>query len=223
MTKIKEHFSSIAPHYDKVNGLLSLGLHKKWNQALIDKIQGEHLLDLCAGTGEISFGYLRKNPRAHAVLLDFCPEMLAIAQKKGASFKERFKILCGDAQEIPFPEASFDVVTIAYGIRNIPDPHRCFKEVFRVLRPGGMFAILELTRPENPLMRYGHRLYLKTMVPWIGKKVTKNEEAYCHLSTSIESFLARDAIKALYKETGFKFSLEQRKLMGICTLWLAFR
>ncbi len=221
MNEIKEHFSSIAPHYDRVNGLLSLGLHKKWNQALIDSIQGEYLLDLCAGTGEIAFGYLHKNPSAHATLLDFCQEMLSIAQKKGESFQERFQTICGDAQQIPLPDSSVDAVSIAYGIRNIPDPERCFQEVYRVLRPGGAFAILELTRPRNPFVRYSHNIYLKTLVPWVGKKVTKNKGAYCHLSNSIQSFLSREKIRALYRKTGFDTPLEQLKLSGICTLWSA--
>lgn len=186
---IQAMFASIAESYDRANATFSFGLHKKWNQQLIQSVGEAHtLLDLCAGTGEIGFGYLAKHPKAEAILLDFCPEMLAIAKSKGAPFEGRYSLIEGDAQALPFEKNSVDAVTISYGIRNVKEPLKCFNEVARVLRPGGRFAILELTRPTSSLFRLSHRLYLKAFLPLLGKLVAKNIEAYRYLAKSVSNF-----------------------------------
>ncbi|NGX54766.1 MAG: Demethylmenaquinone methyltransferase [Chlamydiae bacterium] len=221
MSDTKTLFGTIAPQYDRANAILSFGLHQRWNRALINQMQGEHILDLCAGTGEIAFGYLKKYPQAKVTLLDFSPEMLEIAQKKGVELKERFEVICGDAQEIPLPDSSIDGVTIAYGIRNVQNPEKCFAEVRRVLRPGGLFGILELTRPSNPLLRIGHWAYLHTLLPILGKCIAHNHDAYRYLSQSIGSFLAPSELMEKLKKNDFE-KIEKRPLTGgIATLLLA--
>ncbi len=221
---IQSLFSHIAPHYDRANAILSLGLHGVWNQTLVNALslatQG-HMLDLCAGTGEIAFRFLKKHPEAYATLLDFCPEMLMVAEKKGMSLEGRFSTLVGDAQEIPLPDRTVDAVSIAYGIRNVQYPERCFAEVRRILKPKGMFGILELTRPSSRLLRIGHALYLKTLLPVLGKWIAKDESAYQYLSQSIGSFSSPEHLMHLLSACGFQH-VEKRPLMGgIATLLLA--
>lgn len=186
---IQALFASIAPYYDNGNTLFTFGLHKRWNLKLINALKGSHcLLDLCAGTGEIAFGFLKQNPTSEAILLDFCPEMLSVAQKKGEAFHGRFEIIQGDAQAIPLANHSVDGVSISYGIRNVKEPLNCFAEVYRVLSLGGRFGILELTRPTSSILRVGHQLYTSKCIPFLGKLTTKNKEAYTYLTQSVVSF-----------------------------------
>ena len=219
---IQAMFASIASDYDKANTTFSFGLHKRWNKKLIDALpEVDQLLDLCAGTGEIAFGYLAKHPAAQATLLDFCPEMLAVAQKKGTPFEGRFSIEVGDAQHLPCPDKSVDAVTISYGIRNVRDPGKCFQEVARVLRPGGHFAILELTRPTNPLLRLGHKLHLRLLLPLLGRLAAKNGEAYTYLSKSVEGFASPEELEDNLRDAGLTPVKRIPLMGGLTTLFLA--
>lgn len=221
---IQSLFSSIAPYYDRTNALLSFGLHERWNGVLVNALSSfspSSLLDLCAGTGEIAFNFLKINPLAQATLLDFCPEMLAVAEAKGISFKKRFSLIEGDAQAVSLPDASFDAVSIAYGIRNVQNPEQCFQETYRLLRPNGVFGILELTRPNNRFMRFGHACYLKTFLPLLGKWVAKDQQAYRYLSQSIQSFVSPLDLKKNLSTVGFSSILIKPLMSGIATLILA--
>lgn len=184
-------FGQIAPRYDLANKVLSFNLHKSWNQKLVDEVSCNNpssLLDLCAGTGEIAYLWLKRSAgNKAAILLDFCPEMLEVAKKRKPD-NHSISFLQADAQAIPLPENSVEAITIAYGIRNVENPSRCFQEAFRVLKPGGTFAILELTEPKNRLLRLGHNLYLRFLLPTLGGLLTRQPEAYRYLSTTIKTF-----------------------------------
>lgn len=211
---IQAMFASIAENYDRANTTFSLGLHKKWNRKLIKTVgKANLLLDLCAGTGEIAFGFLEKNPASQAILLDFCPEMLEIAKKKGKKFEGHYTTIEGDAQKLPFENAYVDAVTISYGIRNVQEPQKCFQEVARVLKPGGCFAILELTRPSSSFLYFSHKLYLRFFLPLLGKLAAKNIEAYRYLSQSIENFASPDEIDKWLFEAGLN-PIKKISLMG---------
>ncbi len=219
---IQAMFASIAPNYDLANARISFGLNRYWNQQLIHSIgSAKSLLDLCAGTGEIAFGYLKKNPEAEAILLDFCPEMLAVAQTKGAAFRERFEIVQGDAQAIPLSISSIDAVSIAYGIRNVKDPEKCFQEVYRVLKPGGRFGILESTRPTAPLPKLGHRCYTRFILPFLGKLTAKNMEAYKYLASSVEVFSSPSVLMHSLRTVGFQNIQSKPLSFGAATLLTA--
>lgn len=209
---VKETFSAIAADYDRMNSILSLKMHNKWNQELAALVRNSHhLLDLCAGTGEIAFHFLRDNPQSVAVLLDFCPEMLEVAKDKGASFEPRFVTQEGDAQKLPFDNEAFDAATIAYGIRNVENPLLCFQEVYRVLQSGGRFAILELTRPSG-VFCLGHKLYLG-LVPLLGKLCARKKMPYSYLKESIQKFTAPKELMEQMSEVGF-VNISCRKLLG---------
>ena len=148
-------FGKIASRYDLTNSCLSLLLHKFWNKQLVQQIKATHtLLDLCAGTGEIAFRWLKRQstPKA-AILLDFCPEMLKAAEEKVSPYLttgHHVRFVQADATDIPLSSESVDAVSIAYGIRNVVDTSLCFQEVFRVLRPQGQFLILNSPNQEIP-------------------------------------------------------------------------
>lgn len=144
--------------------------------------------------------------------------MLEVAQKKGTRFAERIDIVCADAMSLPFPAARFDAATIAYGIRNVQQPIRCFQEVFRVLKPQGVFSILELTRPSLSPLRWAHRLYTETMLPLFGKYVSKNPQAYRYLAKSVQQFISPQQMRDMLQAVGFRSMKESSFFCGTATI-----
>lgn len=228
---IQQMFSSIAERYDTGNAALSFGLYRVWNSRLIRRVlftprPPEQILDLCCGTGAITFSYLKAINRrgskpGEISLVDFSPGMIETARRKSkhqnpANASLRFFV--GDAQAIPLANHSVDAVVIAYGIRNVADPARCLNEVYRVLRPGGRLGILELTRPAHPLLRLGHNVYLRAVVPLLGRMVTSNAEAYHYLCNSVQSFVAPDVLGHTIRMAGFKHTEVQPLMGGVATL-----
>jgi len=208
---IQNLFGSIASNYDRTNGILSFQKHRKWNRALVQEITKdgfpETLVDLCAGTGAIGYEFLKRTPRQHQVyFVDFSKEMLDCARKKA----ERYNIsphtltyLQADVMDLPLLEETASCATVAYGIRNVKDPAQFAREVHRILQPGGTFAILELTRPNNRFLRLGHSLYLKTLLPLIGKIATENKDAYRYLCNSIHTFVEPEKLQKILEEAFF--------------------
>ena len=223
---IQNMFGTIAKQYDRTNAVLSFQMHRIWNRELVRRVIGtsypENILDLCCGTGEIAFQYLKnRTGSCEAFMLDFCPEMLECAKEKASKLHmERHLIhyLQADAQEIPLPSNSISCATIAYGIRNIKDPLKSANEVYRVLKTGGTFGILELTQPTNRALRMGHSLYLRYALPVIGKFLTSNQEAYSYLCSSIHSFIPPEKLAGLLQAAGFR-DIECRPMTtGIATI-----
>ncbi|NGX42035.1 MAG: Demethylmenaquinone methyltransferase [Chlamydiae bacterium] len=225
---IQEMFGNIAKQYDRANSLLSFNMHKRWNRELVkfvtENASPKKYLDLCCGTGEIAYTFLDQVAHPCEVFfLDFCPEMLECAKKK-ATQKDlgdhRLYYLQADAQKIPLPSNSIESVTIAYGIRNVQDPLKCAKEVFRVLQPKGRFGILELTKPTNFLMKLGHKMYLKALLPILGKWIASNRQAYQYLSGSIQSFISAEEMEHVLKDAGFHTTSRRPLSGGIATIIL---
>lgn len=228
---IRSMFSTIAQNYDKTNAVISLKLYRLWNRQLVNAvaqnplIQQQTLLDLCAGTGEVSFTWLQqqKNPKK-AILLDFCQEMLDVAQNKAMQMSlgdHQLDFLQADAQFIPLDDQSVDFTTIAYGIRNVKEPRLCAHEVHRVLKPGGRFGILELTEPENPLLRFAHTFYVRKVMPFVGGLLTSNGDAYRYLSNSIQLFIRPTELENILKHAGFQKTWRKPLMGGIAHILVA--
>ena len=218
---IQKMFNSIAKQYDRTNAILSFNMQKRWNRTLVEQTivpkQPEVLLDLCCGTGAIAFEYLKKTQDPLKVyMLDFSEKMLDCAKlqaKKLDIDHHNIYYLQADAQVIPLLNNSVDCATIAYGIRNIKNPSTCIQDVYRVLKPGGTFGLLELTQPNHPLLQSLHGLYLRNILPVIGKLTTSNKEAYEYLCNSIQSFMPPEKIKKQMQTSGFK-EIKQHSLLG---------
>jgi demethylmenaquinone methyltransferase/2-methoxy-6-polyprenyl-1,4-benzoquinol methylase len=210
-------FGKIAPDYDRGNAIMSCNRHHKWNQALVEKVLAEkdveELLDLCCGTGEVirHFGKLAPNLRKVSGV-DFCPQMLTVAKEKFIEAKH-VSFTEGDAQDIPLESTSVDAVTISYGIRNVKDTERCITECHRVLRPGGVLGILELTLPQNPLLAIFHKFYLRSILPSIGGLFSKDPKAYSYLAKSIQAFTPPKELGHMIEQVGFT-ELKVTPLMG---------
>lgn len=224
----KKMFSSIAKQYDRNNAILSLQMHKYWNRCLIEttlkKNAPQSYLDLCCGTGEIALNYLKYcSSPVNTYLLDFCPEMLSLARERAEKLTHPHQIsyIHADAQDIPLEKETIDGVTMAYGIRNIPHPNKCFSEVYRVLKSGGKIGILELTSPRHPILKMGHSLYLNFVVPLLGKLITSNGDAYQYLCNSIEAFIQPQELEKILIANGFKKITIKPLMGGIATIFLA--
>ncbi|MFI0435599.1 MAG: bifunctional demethylmenaquinone methyltransferase/2-methoxy-6-polyprenyl-1,4-benzoquinol methylase UbiE [Parachlamydiaceae bacterium] len=229
---IQSMFNSIANRYDFANSVLSFSLHKYWNRALIRHVRqtaSQHiLLDLCSGTGDIAFDYLKNNQSScHAYLIDFSSEMLEHAKRKekkiNVNSSHRISYIEADVQYLPLENEIAHCATMAYGIRNVQDPNLCFKEVLRVLKPGGCFGILELTRPSSPLLRLGHQFYLSTLIPFLGKWLTDNQQAYEYLFKSIQTFTPPEELQKLLIENGFHDTQRIPLIGGVATIIMGYK
>ncbi len=224
-------FDRIAKRYDLTNAILSFSLHKRWNHALVcHTLQHDRphtVLDLCSGTGDIAFDYLHTSTHpCQAYLIDFSHEMLEQAKRKSTQFPlqpHHISYLEADVQTLPLPDQLADCVTMAYGIRNVQSPSYCIREVFRVLKPGGCFGILELTRPNYRLLRLGHQIYLRTLLPILGKLLTDNKEAYQYLCQSIHHFIAPQELEDLLKSQGFVQTRCYSLTGGIATIFIGYK
>lgn len=226
---IKEMFGNIAENYDRANGIMSFQLHKHWNKKLIQlvlnkaTIHGEYL-DLCSGTGEIALTFLKHSPSSQKItLLDFCKEMIEEAKQKFSQipYPSEVSFIQGDAQSLPFANETFAYATMAYGIRNIQHPHLAIEEAFRVLKPGGLLAILELTQPTNPFLKFGHNIHLSTVLPLMGRLISSNKNAYQYLSQSIQDFVKPEILKEIFLKTGFQIANILPLTGGIATILFA--
>lgn len=229
---IQALFNNIAQRYDVTNTIMSFNLSKSWNRKMANQALKNHsnaftMLDLCSGTGEIAFECLKKTAKpSTAYLLDFSSEMLKIAKNKANKLplkSHTLEYIEADAQKIPLAKEIIDFTTIAYGIRNIQDPSKCFKEVHRVLKSGGCLAILELTRPKNRLLNFCHKIYLTLALPIIGKIVTQNKQAYEYLCQSIHAFMSPNEVEKLLHKEGFEKIKHIPLAGGIATITLAYK
>ncbi len=226
-TSIRALFNSIAPRYDLGNAVLSGNLHRLWNRRLATSLLKKcptTILDLCCGTGEIAkrmicTNKMSTNQKATYHLVDFSEEMLAIAKQRLTKADVMF--YHADAEELPLADSTFDAAACAYGIRNIQNRTKSFLEVSRVLKPGATFGIVELTRPSKPVFSFLHKLYLRTMVPLVGRAITSNENAYKYLRQSIELFVPPGQIVKELSDAGFTNIQTLPQTFGIATIFLA--
>ncbi|ATW10209.1 bifunctional demethylmenaquinone methyltransferase/2-methoxy-6-polyprenyl-1,4-benzoquinol methylase UbiE [Chlamydia trachomatis] len=213
-------FDSLAPTYDKINGILSLGLHIAWNNALVSLLgETNHLLDLCAGTGRVALSYVQNYPRASATLVDFSTKMLENVQKRHPSAP--FSCITSDVTHLPLPDNTFRLASMAYGLRNLSYPLEALREVYRVLQPGGHLGILELTRPAtyNPVYLL-HKLYLNLVVPSVGRFYSGNSYAYSYLKESIRDLPRDAALEAIFHAAHLRPIRKRKLLFGTATIWI---
>lgn len=205
---VKNIFSEITPHYDKMNHIMSGRRDIAWRKFAISRIpQGaREVIDIATGTGDLALDTVRKRPEIHVCGVDFVPAMLELANSKCREKKLTSKVdfSVGDAMHLEFEDNSFDCSTIAFGMRNIPDRLGAIKEMRRVVRPGGKVLVLEMTFPRNLKMRRFFNWYLNNVIPFMGIMITRNRKAYDYLSESIQDFLHPDQLSALFEEAGLE-------------------
>lgn len=200
---VQSMFDRIAFGYDRVNDLMTGGMHRLWKKVLLDRVApapGDHALDLATGTGDLAIAVFRRVGGAgHVVGLDFSPGMLAIARERpegaGVAWVE------GDMLALPFPDATFDVITVGFGLRNVADLDRALAEIARVLRPGGRFGSLEVGRPRTAVMR-GVVAAHSAVVPVLGRLFAGDGDPYRYLHASARAFADQDTLAERCRAAG---------------------
>jgi len=204
--RVNDLFAAIARRYDLINDLQSFGLHRRWKQRVAQLARlnsGDCALDVCCGTGDLTFALATMGGRA--VGLDFSQPMLAIAKSKAQrpSFAyPRPKFLRGDAQALPFPNASFDVVTVGYGLRNLSNWDAGLREMTRVAKPGARLVVLDFGKPGNALWRMIYFSYLMLVVPLLGLAFCRNAGAYAYILESLRRYPAQRGVERKMRELG---------------------
>jgi demethylmenaquinone methyltransferase/2-methoxy-6-polyprenyl-1,4-benzoquinol methylase len=221
--RVRGVFNSVASKYDVMNDVMSIGIHRVWKDAMMDWLAprpGQRLLDVAGGTGDISFRFLKRAGRGHATVLDLTEPMLVEGRKRAeaASMADSLDWVVGDAMALPFPDNSFDVYTISFGIRNVTRPQVALNEAFRVLRPGGRLMVLEFSQLPNPMMQKAYDLYSFNVIPRMGKLIANDHDSYQYLVESIRKFPDQDTFLSMVRKAGFENAKYRNLSMGIAAL-----
>jgi len=214
-------FGAIARRYDLANHTLSCGIDFYWRKRAANTVatwRPGKIADLATGTGDLAIALQKKIPGAEVTGVDFLPEMLELARKKGVC-----KTVLADAMSLPFRDASFDCITIAFGLRNLENWKAALVEMSRVLRRNGHLLVLEFSLPKRPIVRTIYRVYLHHCLPLLASFLTGKKSAYNYLGDSIEEFPSGATMIDLIEASGFKQASFQSLSYGIATIYTAQR
>lgn len=218
-------FGRIAPRYDLLNHLLSFNIDRYWRARTVKRVEAvlrrpdARVLDLCCGTGDLMLS-LEARRGAHVFGSDFCHPMLVEAGRKVHQRAFRSQLFEADALTLPIADRSLDLITIAFGFRNLTNYRGGLQELFRVLRPGGMVAILEFSQPPNPLLAAAYNFYSKAILPTLGGLISGSRDAYTYLPQSVRKFPTATVLADEMRSTGFHDISFERMTGGIVALHL---
>ncbi len=223
--KVEAMFDDIAPKYDFLNHFLSMGIDIQWRKKvrrLIAPLHPRHILDIATGTGDLAIELTKLEPEK-IVGLDISANMLEIGKEKIKAKKldQIIEMHLGDSENLPFENNTFDAVTVAFGVRNFENLQKGLQEMHRVLKPGGMAAILEFSKPKAFPFRQIYNFYFRYILPPLGRMISNNKEAYTYLPESVSAFPEDTAFLKELETAGFKDNGQQRLTMGIATLYRA--
>ena len=223
---IGQLFDRIAPTYDGLNHGLSLNIDRLWRRQTVARMRSaQHVLDVAIGTADLTIEMLRRGMAQQVTGLDLSKEMMAYGKLKveGLKFKEQVDFVYGDAQEMPFEDASFDAVTCAFGCRNFQDLDEGLQEMYRVLKPGGQVTILEFSYPSRRYIRALYDFYFTHVLPAIGRIVSRDKTAYTYLNKSVKNFCWGEAFVQHLRDAGFQDEHFEPLTFGIATIYTAIK
>ena len=227
--KVQQMFDNIAPTYDKLNHIMSLNVDKLWRRhALKEIVDGtpQRILDVACGTGDSTISIARAAAEGTKVTgADISEGMMALVTEKAekAGVLDRIDLQVADGEALPYEEGTFDRVTCAFGIRNFEHKEKGLEEFRRVLRPGGRAVILELSVPQNKVLRWAYDLYFLHILPWVGGKVSGDKAAYKYLPASVHNFPAPKEFCRMMEEAGFRSVRFRTFTFGLCRMFTGER
>ena len=216
-------FSRVASRYDVMNDVMSVGIHRVWKNAMMDWLaprDGQQLLDVAGGTGDIAFRFLKRAPRARVTVCDMTESMLVEGRKRAEAetLADRLGWVTGDAMALPFKDNSFDRYTISFGIRNVTRIPDALAEAFRVLRPGGRLMVLEFSQLPNQGLQWAYDRYSFNVIPVMGQLIANDRDSYQYLVESIRKFPDQDTFAAMIRDAGFDRVQYRNLSLGIAAL-----
>lgn len=225
--EVAEMFNNISKRYDFLNHFLSLGIDKIWRKKAVKKlgeIQPERILDLATGTGDFAIALLKLKPK-EIVGMDISQGMLnvGIEKMKRKGVDNIIKMKLGDSENLPFEDGYFDGLTVGFGVRNYENLEKGLSEMLRVLRPGGKAVILEFSKPKKFPIKQAFKFYSKYLIPFFGKKISKDDKAYAYLPESVEAFPEGEAFETILNKVGYTKVESQLVSGGIATIYTGIK
>lgn len=228
--RIRSMFDRIAGAYDRLNRILTVGVDRSWRRKAVralGDLNGKRALDLCSGTGDMVIEMHRQSrgKMKEIVALDFSEKMLELARQKIAKLAENPKITLqqADVTELPLPDSSFDLATVAFGIRNVNNIPAALSEVRRTLKAGGRFVILEFSMPRSAVALWVYRIYLRHILPRIGGALSGDQSAYRYLNQSAEAFPSPENFAEILSQAGFAPVSHKPLTFGLVTIYVAVK
>ncbi|WP_299519920.1 bifunctional demethylmenaquinone methyltransferase/2-methoxy-6-polyprenyl-1,4-benzoquinol methylase UbiE [Winogradskyella sp.] len=223
--QVTQMFDTISNEYDGLNRVISLGIDVKWRQKVVKIVsqkKPESILDIATGTGDLAINLTATNAK-EIIGLDLSNGMLEVGRRKVASkqLDDTISMVVGDSEDLPFENDTFDAITVAFGIRNFENLEKGLTEILRVLKPNGIFVILETSVPTNPIYKFGYNIYSKYVLPTIGKLFSKDKIAYNYLSESASVFPYGEALNNILRKIGFIKVEDRPQTMGVATIYIA--
>lgn len=223
--QVTEMFDTISNEYDGLNRVISFGIDVKWRNKVVKIVsqkQPKNILDIATGTGDLAINLASTNAK-EIIGLDISNGMLEVGRKKIASkqLENIISMVIGDSENLPFEDNTFDAITVAFGVRNFENLEKGLSEILRVLKPDGIFVILETSVPTNPIYKFGYNIYSKFILPTIGKLFSKDKIAYNYLSESASVFPYGEALNNILKKIGFINVKDRPQTMGVATIYTA--
>ncbi len=223
--QVREMFDSIAPAYDVMNRMMTFGIDILWRRKAIDmvgKYNPDKVLDVATGTGDLAF-LIEERLKPQSLLgIDLSEGMLNEARRKAVErgIADRVSFAIEDCLALTLPDNSFDAVTVAYGVRNFENLKQGFSEMYRVLSPGGVLCVIELSTPEHFPFRQLYKLYTYTIIPMVGRMVSHDKQAYSYLPRSVAAVAQGEEMLDIFRSVGFKNCRLRRLTFGACTIYM---
>ncbi len=221
--QVSQMFDTISGEYDGLNRVISLGLDKSWRRKVIKTIakqSPENVLDIATGTGDLAISLAEKG-LTNIIGADISEGMLKVGRKKvkDKGLEKHISLQIGDSEDLPFADSHFDAICIAFGVRNFEDLEKGLSEIYRVLKPGGIFVVLETAVPQKTPFKQGYKIYTRYILPTIGKLFSKDREAYGYLSQSASVFPYGEAFNNILIKTGFTNVKDSPQTMGVASIY----
>ena len=224
--QVEQMFDNISGEYDSLNRVISFGIDVKWRKRVVQLVADtnpDSVLDIATGTGDLIIN-LAKNTKASKLIgLDISEGMLSVGRKKitASGLEKRIEMVQADSENMPFEDNSFDAITVAFGVRNFEHLEKGLGEILRILKPGGVFIILETSVPTKTPYKQGYKLHCNYILPVVGKLFSKDKDAYTYLSESASVFPFGEALNNILRKTGFTNVTDKPQTFGVATIYSA--